>query len=96
LVTLVKDSTAIDSTKMIYEVLGTSESSSKAADAYIARVAKKGIIAKQMKFSKQLFSVSLGTFNDEKKATIYRDSVRVLLKNPEIWIKTIKPKKTKK
>jgi nucleoid DNA-binding protein len=96
LVTLVKDSTAIDSTKMIYEVLGTSESSAKAADAYIARVAKKGINAKQIRFSKQQYSVSLGTFNDEKQAVVYQDSVRILLKNPEIWIKKIKPKKPKK
>jgi hypothetical protein len=93
MVALVKDSVIIDSTKKYFEVIGTSESTVADAEAYIARVAKKGIIAKQIKLSKRRFSVSIGTFTDEKKATKFRDSTRVLLKNPEIYIQPIKPKK---
>ena len=93
MVSLVKDTVAIDSTKKYFEVIGTSESTSTAADAYIARVAKKGIIAKQTKLSKRRFSVSVGTFTNEKQAIKYRDSIRVLLRNPEIYIQPIKPKK---
>jgi nucleoid DNA-binding protein len=96
LVTLVKDSTAIDTTKTYYEVIGTSESSLVAADNYIARLAKKGIIAKHIKLSKRRFDVSIGTFQTQKEALMYADSLKIVLKSPGIYPLPFNPKKTKK
>lgn len=87
------DNTVVDSTKTYYEVIGTSENTKLAADKYIARVEKRGIMAKHLQLSKTRFSVSLGTFTDPKSARKFEDSMRVMLKNKGIYTLPIKPKK---
>lgn len=95
LVTLQKDTIAtVDSSKVnIYEVIGTAESSQASADAYIARVAKKGINAKPIRLSKRLINISLGTFLDQREALKFQDSLKTLLNNKDIYVKIYKPKK---
>lgn len=93
MVTLARDTAVVDSTKVYYEVFGTTESSQKRADAYIARVAKLGIVAKSIRASKTKIRVSLGTFTDKQQAIKYADSLAKRLKNPEIYAQPMKPKK---
>jgi nucleoid DNA-binding protein len=96
MVTLVKDSTVIDSTKKYYEVISSSESTRKAADGYIKRVATIGIKASIADMPGKRYKVSVGTFTYEKPALARRDSLRILLKNKEIYIQPITPKKPNK
>ncbi len=96
LVTLVKDSTTIDTTEIYYEVIGTAQDTKKSADAYIARVKKRGFQAKIAKMPGKYFKVSLGTFMNPKSAIKLRDSAQKLFKDTTIYIKPISPKKPKK
>ncbi len=95
MVTLTKDSSAVDSTKLYYEVIGTSYKTKEAADAYIARVATVGIKATVADMPGRRFNISLGTFTDTKDAYKLRDSLRISLKDKGIYIQPIKPKNKK-
>ncbi|MDQ7947959.1 MAG: SPOR domain-containing protein [Pedobacter sp.] len=86
------DLPVVDTTKTYYEVIGTTENTVAAAEKYIDRVSKVGVHAKQIKLAKKKFTVSVGTFSDQMAANKFRDSVRIKLKNKQIYVKTIKPK----
>ena len=94
LVKLAKDSTIIDSNKtIIYEVIGSAEKSQKRIDYVINTMKKRGINAKPLQnVPGRLTKISLGTFTDYNLAKIYQDSLQKKLKNPQIYIQSIKPK----
>jgi len=92
MVTLAKEPSAVDSSKLYYEVIGTSYKTKEAADAYIARVGKVGIKATVADMPGKRFNISLGTFTDTKDAYKLRDSLRISLKDKGIYIQPIKPK----
>lgn len=95
LIKLVKDSNAVDSSKIIiYEVIGSAEKSQKRIDYVINLMKKRGIIAKPLQnVPGRLTKISLGTFTDYNLAKTYQDSLQKKLKNPQIYIQSIKPKK---
>ncbi|KQB99061.1 hypothetical protein [Pedobacter sp. Hv1] len=94
MIKLVKDSNATDSSKtIIYEVIGSAEKSQKRIDYVINLMKKKGIIAKPLQnVPGRLTKISLGTFTDYNLAKTYQDSLKIKLKNPQIYIQSIKPK----
>ena len=97
LVTLVNEPTAIDSTKIYYEVIGTSYKTKKAADAYIKRIARTGIKATIADMPGKRFNVSLGTFTEASKAYKLKDSLKkAMFKNEDLYIQPIKPETHKK
>ena len=62
-------------------------------DEVISNLSKRGIIAKQMDaMPGRLIKVSLGTFTNYNLAKKFQDSLKIKLRNPEIYIQTIKPK----
>ena len=83
------DSTAITT----FEVLVSAVATEKKANKIIANLAKEGVQAKKIKLSKTMINISAGTFLTEYEAKLYRDSLRVVLKNQGIYIQPIKPKK---
>lgn len=84
----------VDSTSvMTYEVLVSAVATEKKANRIIANLAKEGVQAKKIKLSKTMINISAGTFLTEYEAKLYRDSLRVVLKNQGIYIQPIKPKK---
>lgn len=97
LVKLSSDSVAkpkIDSTLVTtYEVLVSAVATEKKANRIVANLAKEGVQAKKIKLSKTMINISAGTFLTEYEAKLYRDSLRVVLKNQGIYIQPIKPKK---
>lgn len=95
LIKLAKDSNAIDSSKIIiYEVIGSAEKSQKRIDYVINTMKKRGITAKPLQnLPGRLIKISLGTFTDYNLAKTYQDSLKIKLKNPQIYIQSIKPKK---
>lgn len=97
LVKLSTDSIAkpkIDSTLVTtYEVLVSAVATEKKANRIVANLAKEGVQAKKIKLSKTMINISAGTFLTEYEAKLYRDSLRVVLKNQGIYIQPIKPKK---
>lgn len=89
----VKDSLKIDSNIYTYEVIGSAMKTQKKVDEVIAILSKRGINAKKMEStSGRLIKISLGTFTDYQLAKKFQDSLKIKLKNPEIYIQTIKPK----
>lgn len=76
-----------------YEVLVSAVATEKKANRIIANLAKEGVQAKKIKLSKTMINISAGTFLTEYEAKLYRDSLRVVLKNQGIYIQPIKPKK---
>ncbi|GEM_PF-1351533 len=94
LVKLAKDSNAVDSSKMIiYEVIGSAEKSQKRIDYVINTMKKRGINAKPLQnVPGRLTKISLGTFTDYNLAKAYQNSLQKKLKNPQIYIQSIKPK----
>ncbi|TKB99790.1 HU domain-containing protein [Pedobacter cryotolerans] len=76
-----------------YEVLVSAVATEKKANRIIANLAKEGVQAKKIKLSKTMINISAGTFLTEYEAKLYRDSLRVILKNQGIYIQPIKPKK---
>lgn len=91
---LVKDTSALDSSKVTtYEVIGSAEKSQKRIDHVVNLMKKKGIIAKPLQHVPgKLVKISLGSFTDYNLAKKFQDSLRILLKNPQIYIQSIKPK----
>ncbi|TKC04586.1 hypothetical protein FA048_19175 [Pedobacter polaris] len=88
---------AIDSSKVtIYEVIVSAENSKAKADATIARLTKKGLKAKVANMPGRLMKISAATFLDKDLADKTKDSLRIILKNPEIYVQAIKPKTHKK
>lgn len=76
-----------------YEVIGSAMKTQKKVDEVISILAKRGINAKKMEsLPGRLIKISLGTFTDFNLAKKYQDSLKIKLKNPEIYIQTIKPK----
>ncbi|MES2419611.1 MAG: hypothetical protein V4541_15615 [Bacteroidota bacterium] len=93
---LPKDTSSIDTlqNQLTYEVIGSAMKSQAKVDQVIANLAKRGILAKKMNaLPGRLIKISLGTFTDYQLAKKYQDSLKIKLKNPEIYIQTIKPQK---
>ncbi len=95
LVTLGKDSVAIDSNAMVYEVLVASVKTDKVADKIIANLATRKITGKKVRLSKIRINISAGTFTDAELAKKYEDSLRKVLKDTGIYTKAIKLKNEK-
>lgn len=95
LVTLTKDSVAIDSNAIVYEVLVASVRTDKMADKIIANLASRKITGKKVRLSKMRINISAGTFTDPELAKKYQDSLRKLLNDKGIYTQLIKPKKHK-
>ncbi|MEJ5994239.1 hypothetical protein WG904_07365 [Pedobacter sp. Du54] len=80
-------------TIITYEIIGSAMKTQKKVDEVISRLAKRGITAKKMDaMPGRLIKISLGTFTDYNQAKKFQDSLKIKLKNPEIYIQTIKPK----
>lgn len=76
-----------------YEVIGSAMKTQKKADEVISILSKRGINAKKVDVMPgRRIKISLGTFTDFDLAKKFQDSLRVKLRNPEIYIQTIKPK----
>ncbi|MEE1943476.1 hypothetical protein VRU48_00055 [Pedobacter sp. KR3-3] len=95
LVTLSKDSTAIDSNVMVYEVLVASVKTDKVADKIIANLATRKITGKKVRLSKTRINISAGTFTKPELAKKYEDSLQKVLKDPGIYTQSIKLKNEK-
>ncbi|RZK44261.1 MAG: hypothetical protein EOO90_00940 [Pedobacter sp.] len=80
-------------TPVVYEVIGSAMKTQKKIDEVIAILARRGIKARQLDgVPGRLIKISLGSFEDYNKAKKYQDSLKIKLKNPDIYIQTIKPK----
>jgi len=92
-ISAVKETPKIDSTKtIIYEVIGSAERNQKRIDYVISYMKKRGIDAKALKnVPGKLIKISLGSFTNYDLAKEYQDSLRIKLKNPQIYIQSIKP-----
>jgi hypothetical protein len=67
--------------------------SKKKVEEMIRIFAKRGIQAKAIDaLPGRLIKISLGTFTDYNVAKKFQDSLKIKLKNQEIYIQTIKPK----
>ncbi len=76
-----------------YEIIGSAMKTQKKVDEVISNFARRGITAKKMEtMPGRLIKISLGTFTDYKLAKKFQDSLKIKLKNPDIYIQTIKPK----
>ncbi|WP_199141174.1 hypothetical protein [Pedobacter sp. ASV12] len=95
LVTLGKDSVAIDSNVMVYEVLIASVKTDKVADKIIANLATRKITGKKVRLSKTRINISAGTFTNPVLAKKYEDSLQKALKDPGIYTQSIKLKNEK-
>ena len=83
---------AIDSNITRYEIIGSAMKTHQMADKIIANLASVGIQAKKMDaMPGRLIKISLGTYTDYQLAKKMQDSLKIKLKNPEIYIQTIKP-----
>lgn len=92
---LLKDSipTNTVSNSITYEVIGSAMKSKKKVEEVIGNFQRRGIKAKAIDaLPGRLIKISLGTFNDYNLAKKFQDSLKIKLKNPEIYIQTIKPK----
>ncbi len=79
--------------EIVYEVIGSAMKTQKKVDEVISNFAKRGIVAKQMDaMPGRLIKISLGTFTNYNFAKEFQDSLKIKLRNPEIYIQTIKPK----
>ncbi len=90
-----EDSLKIDSLKRktTYEVIGSAMKTQKKVDQVITNLSKRGINAKKMEaMPGRLIKISLGTFTDYNLAKKFQDSLKIKLRNPDIYIQTIKPK----
>ena len=88
---VIKDT--LTSSATIYEVIGSAMRTHKKADEVIAILQRRGINAKKVEaMPGNHIKISLGTFTDLKLAKKHQDSLKIKLKNPEIYIQTIKPK----
>jgi len=88
-----KETPKVDSAKtIVYEVIGSAERNQKRIDYVISYMKKRGIDAKALKnVPGKLIKISLGSFTNYDLAKEYQDSLRVKLKNPQIYIQSIKP-----
>lgn len=74
-------------TVVVYDVIESAMKSQKKVDEIIQNMAKRGIKAKQINpISGRLIKISIGTFTDFDQAKKYQDSLRIKLKNPDIYI----------
>ncbi len=92
---IVKDTVKVDPIQTVtsYEVIGSAMKSKKKVEEMIRIFAKRGIQAKAIDaLPGRLIKISLGTFTDYNVAKKFQDSLKIKLKNPEIYIQTIKPK----
>ncbi len=91
---VVKDSLTIKTLNkaIVYEVIGSAMKTQKKADEVISVLSKRGINAKKVDaMPGRRIKISLGTFTDFSLAKKFQDSLRIKLRNPEIYIQTIKP-----
>ena len=88
------DTLKIDSVT-VYQVIGTAEKSQSRIDHFIQQMKKRGITAQALPKlpGKSKINVSLGAFTDYNLAKKKQDSLRKQLKNSEIYILPITPKK---
>ncbi len=92
---VIKDSltTKTPDKTIFYEVIGSAMKTQKKADEIIASLSKRGINAKKVDVMPgRRIKISLGSFTDFGLAKKFQDSLRIKLKNPEIYIQIIKPK----
>jgi nucleoid DNA-binding protein len=92
---LVKDSIPKTplSNSITYEVIGSAMKSKKKVEEVIGNFQRRGINAKAIDaLPGRLIKISLGSFTDYNLAKKFQDSLKVKLKNQEIYIQTIKPK----
>jgi nucleoid DNA-binding protein len=92
---LVKDTVLKNpvSNSITYEVIGSAMKSKKKVQEVIGNFQRRGINAKAIDaMPGRLIKISLGSFNDYNLAKKFQDSLKIKLKNPEIYIQTIKPK----
>lgn len=83
----------ITDTVTVYEVIESAMKSHKKVDEIITNMARRGIKAKKIEpIAGRLIKISVGTFTDYNLAKKHQDSLRAKLKNPDIYIQTIKPK----
>ncbi len=83
--------TAPLSPPLTYEVIGGAMKSQQKVDEIIGNLARVNIFAKTiLPSSGRMIKISLGSFTDFNKAKKYQDSMRIRLKNPGIYIETIK------
>ncbi|SFG73105.1 HU domain-containing protein [Pedobacter insulae] len=83
----------VTTTQTTYEVIGSAMKGRKKVEQVIGNFARRGIKAKAIDgLPGRLIKVSLGTFTDYNLAKKFQDSLKIKLKNPEIYIQTIKPK----
>ncbi|HTM99303.1 MAG TPA: hypothetical protein VL088_11190 [Pedobacter sp.] len=88
--TVIKDSII---TSVTYEVIGSAMKSKKKVQEVIGNFIRRGIKAKAIDaLPGRSIKISLGTFTDYNLAKKHQDSLRIKLKNPQIYIETIKPK----
>lgn len=86
-------STQLNHETTYYEVIGSAMKTQKKVDQVISNLSKVGINAKKMEaLPGRLIKISLGTFTEYNLAKKFQDSLKIKLKNPEIYIQTIKPK----
>lgn len=85
--------TPMASNTIIYEVIGSAMRTQKKADEVILTLSRRGINAKKVDVVPgRRIKISLGTFTDLALAKKYQDSLKIKLRNPDIYIQTIKPK----
>lgn len=79
---------------IVYEVIGSAMRTQKKLDQVMHNFRKVGLNPKQLAPvpPSRLFKISLGTFTDFNLAKKHQDSLRIKLRNPDIYIQTIKPK----
>ncbi|RZK48365.1 MAG: hypothetical protein EOO99_10230 [Pedobacter sp.] len=76
-----------------YEVIGAAMKTEKKADEIINNFTRRGIVAKKLyNTGGKLIKISLGSYTDINTASFVKDSLRKSLKNPDIYIQTVKPK----
>ncbi|MGF1925930.1 MAG: hypothetical protein ACQUHE_17275, partial [Bacteroidia bacterium] len=87
----IKTPTAINTT--VYEVIGSAMRTQKKADEVILTLSRRGINAKKIDVAPgRRIKISLDTFTNLDLAKKHQDSLKIKLRNPDIYIQTIKPK----
>ena len=76
-----------------YEIIGGAMKTQKKVDEIILNLSKIGVTAKTVEsMPGRLIKISLGTYTDYNLAKKHQDSLKIKLKNPKLYIQTIKPK----
>ncbi len=75
-----------------YEIIGGAMRTESKAEEIIANYAKRGIEAKKLlNTGGRLIKVSIGSYTEYNEANRVKDSLKKVLKNPDLYIQTVKP-----